>query len=121
VCTQNCTGAPAEVQAGSGASRDELTHLAGQQAPACAGGLHLLPYFKGERMPMWPQASAALVGVRDGALANGGLLYRAAIEGSTFALQYGIDQYAPCRLRAPLASCMHCARRWSRCAALAWA
>ena len=57
---------------------------------------------------MWPQASAAFVGLRDGMLSNPGLLYRAAIEGSTFALQHGIDlcvlydAFVLCSMVAPL-------------------
>ena len=49
VCTQNCTGAPSEVQAASGHKREHLTQLAESNGAACGQGLHLLPYFKGER------------------------------------------------------------------------
>lgn len=55
----------------------------------------MLPYLIGERTPPWPQATGAFLGLRPGMLARPGLLYRAALEGSTFALADGIRLCAP--------------------------
>lgn len=97
-CTLNCTLAAEEVRrcasaasgASSGASgaldRDELTRLAALEPAGCEG-VTLLPFFVGERTPNAPHATGALLGLRPGHLARPPLLYRAALEGCTFALR----------------------------------
>ena len=90
LCTMNCTTVTEEVRDAFGKSHEELTALA-EDEPAGAGGLVFLPYLAGERVPNWPQASAALLGLRPGSL-RPGLLYRAAMEGATLALRHGYQR-----------------------------
>jgi len=90
VCTQNCTTVPNEVQQAFGMSHSELTDLAAQETPGC-DGLTFLPYLTGERTPNWPHATGVLHGLRPGAM-RPGLLYRAALEGASFALAHGFQR-----------------------------
>lgn len=95
MCTQNCASSATEVQRASGHSRDAITRLAESDAsPACAASLHVLPYLNGERTPQWARATGAIIGLRPGTLEDSGRLYRAAIEGSTFALLHGMNKCA---------------------------
>ena len=50
-----------------------------------------LPYLTGERTPNWPHATGVLHGIRPGSL-RPGLLYRAALEGASFALAHGFQR-----------------------------
>lgn len=90
----NCTGCPEEIQTAFSLSLDGATGLAAQEPPGCEG-VNVLPYFTGERTPDWPHARASILGLRPGALQRPGLLYRAALEGSTFSLATGIALCAP--------------------------
>jgi xylulokinase len=86
-CTLNCTVAAEEVRRAFGSiERDEITRLAALEPPGCEG-VTLLPFFAGERTPNVPHATGALLGLRPGHFARPGLLYRAALEGCTFALR----------------------------------
>jgi xylulokinase len=62
--------------------------------PPGADGLVLLPHFDGERTPNLPDACGVLFGLRRGSLSPGHLA-RAAMEGVTFGMNYGLR-----RLRA---------------------
>lgn len=101
LCTMNCTQPPEEIRQGFGMSLEEATAAAAAAPPGC-GGVNMLPYLSGERTPDWPHARGAILGLTPGALQQPGLLYRAALEGSTFSLASGID------LCVPLV-CMHAA------------
>ena len=90
LCTLNCTTATEEVRAGTGLEHAALTALAEEVAPGC-DGVSFLPFLAGERTPDWPHASGALLGLREGSL-RPGLLYRAAMEGATFALAAGVER-----------------------------
>jgi D-xylulose kinase len=59
-------------------------------APAGAGGLRLLPYFGGERTPPLPRARATLSGL-SGTNFTRPNVCRAAMEGATLGLRYGLD------------------------------
>ena len=76
----------------------KLSHAALESAlaatPPGAEGLVLLPYFNGERTPNLPRASGVLFGLRPGNTTREHLL-RAAVEGVTLGLNYGLQ-----RLRA---------------------
>jgi xylulokinase len=89
----NCTGPPDELVAAFGEDREVLEKLAALEQAGC-GGLNMLPYLIGERTPQWPRATGAFLGLRPGMLARPGLLYRSAIEASTFSLANGIQLYA---------------------------
>lgn len=69
-------------------THEQLTSLAEQEPPGC-GGVTFLPYLLGERTPNWPHATGALTGLRPGCL-RPGLLYRAALEGTTLLLLAGL-------------------------------
>jgi xylulokinase len=69
-----------------------LTELAAAE-PAGAHGVSFLPYLQGERVPDRPHATGALVGLRPG-LMRPGVIYRAALEGATFALVHGARRLA---------------------------
>ncbi len=60
------------------------------QAPPGAGGLLLLPYFNGERTPALPEATACLNGMTSLNFTSVNLC-RAAMEGATLGLRYGLD------------------------------
>ncbi|MCH2107041.1 MAG: xylulokinase, partial [Planctomycetes bacterium] len=90
LCTLNCTTVTEEVRAGTGLDHEALTAAAGEVAPGCEG-VSFLPYLAGERTPNWPHATGALLGLREGSL-RPGLLFRAAMEGATFALAAGVDR-----------------------------
>ncbi|MCB9914877.1 MAG: xylulokinase [Planctomycetes bacterium] len=93
LCVMNLTGVTEEVRAGFGRSHAELT-AAARDVPAGCEGLLWLPYLAGERVPDLPRARGALVGMRAGHL-RPGVLYRAALEGTSLNLAWGVE-----RLRA---------------------
>ena len=90
LCTLNCTTVTEEVRAGTGLDHDALTQQAERVSSGCAG-VSFLPYLAGERTPNWPTASGALLGLREGSL-QPGVLYRAAMEGASFALVAGLER-----------------------------
>ena len=92
VCTMNCTVVTEEVRAAFGMTHARLTELAAAE-PAGAHGVSFLPYLQGERVPDRPHATGALVGLRPG-LMRPGVVYRAALEGATFALVHGARRLA---------------------------
>jgi len=87
LCTMNCTTVVEEVRAGFGLDHDAAAALAREVPPGCEG-LLFLPYLGGERAPDWPHARGVLHGLGTGDL-RAGRLYRAAMEGATFALLAG--------------------------------
>ena len=60
------------------------------QSPPGAAGLLLLPFFNGERTPALPKATATLNGMTSLNLTPANLC-RAAMEGATLGLRYGLD------------------------------
>ena len=60
-------------------------------APRGAAGVITLPFFNGERTPNLPRAKACIVGL-DAQNTRPENLLRSAVEGSTFALRYGVDR-----------------------------
>ncbi len=61
------------------------------KVPAGADGLLLLPYFTGERTPSLPRGTGSLFGITDRNF-TAGHLARAAMEGVTLGLGYGLRQ-----------------------------
>jgi xylulokinase len=92
LCVMNLTGVTEEVCRGSGLGHSELTDLARQVAPGC-DGLLWLPFLQGERVPDLPEATGTLLGMRTGSLLPG-VLYRAAIEGTSLNLEWGLKRLA---------------------------
>lgn len=97
VCTMNCTVATETVAKAFGFDvRDGDAVMAGT-APG-AGGLVLLPFLNGERTPDLPHARGSLHGM-DIANVTRANLYRAAMEGATYALRNGYDALLEAGLR----------------------
>ena len=101
LCVMNCTNVTEEVRAAFGASGSggggdpaaqlaALTEAAARVPPGC-GGVIWLPYLQGERVPDLPHAAGALVGLRAGSLAPG-VLFRAALEGTTLNIGWGVER-----------------------------
>ena len=98
LCTMNCTTVLEEVRAGFGGDHDSLA-AAAAELPVGAGGLTFLPYLAGERAPDWPHASGVIHGLSAGSL-RAGPLYRAAMEGATFALLADWQRMQECGVTA---------------------
>ncbi len=92
ICTQNCTTVVEEARKLSGLSHSQLTAAANAVA-AASDGLLFLPYLTGERTPNWPHACGVLHGIRPGNMSSAGV-YRAALEGASFALWGGLRRLA---------------------------
>jgi len=90
LCVMNVTGISDEVCSGFGEDHVSLTSAA-SAVPVGCDGLLWLPYLAGERVPDLPQASGTLLGMRAGHL-RGGVLYRAALEGTSLNLGWGVDR-----------------------------
>ncbi|RWU04781.1 xylulokinase [Pseudodesulfovibrio sp. S3] len=88
VCTMNVTVATELTRNLLAMDTAKLNTLAAQ-ADAGAGGVMLLPYFNGERTPALPKATASLHGLNTSNYTPANLC-RAAMEGATFGLRYGM-------------------------------
>ncbi len=89
ICTMNCTVATENVARAFGFDARAGDAVMTDTAPG-AGGLVMLPFFNGERTPDLPHAHAALHGI-DAVNMTSGNVYRAAMEGATYALRNGFD------------------------------
>lgn len=92
LCTMNATGVLEEVRIHAAPPNDHesLTARASRVEPGC-GGVLFVPYLAGERVPDAPDATGTLLGLRNGSL-DPAVLYRAAIEGVTLNLAWGIER-----------------------------
>jgi len=88
LCTMNVTTVTEQVRGMFGWDHAVLDQAVAA-APAGAGGLFLLPYLEGERTPSIPDASGVLFGLNRTTL-NPGHLARAAMEGVTLGMNYGL-------------------------------
>jgi xylulokinase len=97
LCTMNVTQVTEQVRALFGMDHRALD-AAVKKVPAGSGGLLLLPYFNGERTPNLPNGRGVLYGLT---LANAspGHIARAAMEGVTLGLNYGLGRLAALGLR----------------------
>lgn len=91
VCTMNVTVATEMVRSGFFAHDLETFSGAIQEVPCGAEGLVLLPYLEGERMPNVPLGTGVLLGLRS-KTATPAHLARAAMEGVTLGLCYGLER-----------------------------
>ncbi|QNK01443.1 xylulokinase [Dyella telluris] len=97
ICTMNCTLATEMVASAFGFSaRDGDTVMAGTLPGA--GGLVMLPFLNGERTPDLPHARGSLHGMDLGNVTRANI-YRAAMEGATYALRSGYDALLATGLR----------------------
>jgi xylulokinase len=67
------------------------THV--ESAAPGSDGLLVLPFFNGERTPNLPDGKGCILGLDAGNTRRGHLL-RATVEGTTFAVKFGIDELA---------------------------
>ncbi len=91
VCTMNVTVVTEQVRElfGWDIKRLEAEVAA---APVGSGGITFLPYLNGERTPNLPGGSGVLHGLRTGNMTPGNLA-RAAVEGATLGLAYGLKRF----------------------------
>jgi len=76
---------------------DKLRALV-KQSPPGAGGLLLVPYFDGERTPNVPNGTGMFFGLRD-ATFDKAHMARAAMEGVTLGMNYGLNRLCTLGLR----------------------
>lgn len=89
VCTMNVTVATELSRNLLGMDLNALGDEIAATTPG-ADGLMMLPYFNGERTPALPNATATLAGITSLNYTRGNVA-RAAMEGATFGLRYGMD------------------------------
>ncbi|WP_416638777.1 xylulokinase [Pseudomonas sp. OHS18] len=89
ICTMNLTNASGAIRDLLGLDVETFGALVGE-APIGAGGVLMLPFLNGERVPALPQATASLHGLTADNLTRANLC-RAVVEGTTFGLRYGLD------------------------------
>lgn len=98
LCTMNVTTVTEQVRTLFGQDHAGLD-AAVKSAPAGAGGLVLLPYLAGERTPNVPMGSGAMVGLTAGTFRPAHLA-RAAMEGVTLGMNYGLNQLGALGVKA---------------------
>ncbi|MCT8946986.1 xylulokinase [Pseudomonas iridis] len=89
ICTMNLTNATGAIRELFDLDLDQFNTLVAQ-APIGAGGVCMLPFLNGERVPALPHATGSLHGLTLDNLTQANLC-RAAIEGTTFGLRFGLD------------------------------
>ena len=90
VCTMNVTVATELIRSLFGYSHKELAKAVESTHPG-SGGLVLLPYFTGERTPDLPKGTGVYYGLTEETF-KAGHLARAAMEGVTMGLNYGLNR-----------------------------
>ena len=98
LCTMNVTAVTEQVRALFGQNHAAL-NAAVAAVPAGAGGLVLLPYLAGERTPNVPDGSGVLLGLTSQTF-NASHLARAAMEGATMGMNYGLRRLAALGVKA---------------------
>ena len=91
VCTMNVTVVTEQVRQWFGWSLEELESQV-KSVPAGANGVSFLPYLNGERTPNLPNGTGVIHGL-SGAAGSPAHLARAAMEGATLGLAYGLQRF----------------------------
>ena len=89
ICTMNLTNVTAAVRQLLALDLDAFNRAL-DQAPIGAQGVMMLPFLNGERVPALPHATGSILGL-DSTNLTAANLCRAAVEGTTFGLRYGLD------------------------------
>ncbi|WLH33179.1 xylulokinase [Pseudomonas sp. FP2196] len=89
ICTMNLTNATGAIRDLFDLDLDQFNDLVAQ-TPIGAEGVSMLPFLNGERVPALPHATGSLHGLTLDNLTQANLC-RAAVEGTTFGLRYGLD------------------------------
>jgi xylulokinase len=98
LCTMNVTTVTEQTRALFGSDHAALERAVAA-TPAGAEGLLLLPYFAGERTPNVPDGSGVLLGLTSRSYQRGALA-RAAMEGVTLGMNYGLRRLAALGVKA---------------------
>ncbi len=98
LCTMNVTTVTEQMRTLLGFDHARLDEAVAE-SPAGADGLVLLPYFAGERTPNVPFGSGVLLGLNQRTL-TAAHLARAAMEGATMGMNYGLRRLASLGVRA---------------------
>jgi xylulokinase len=98
LCTMNVTTVTERVRALFGMDHAALD-AAVAAAPVGCGGMVFLPYLSGERTPNVPDGSGALLGLNEGSF-TADHWARAAMEGVTLGMNYGLRRLAALGIRA---------------------
>lgn len=98
LCTMNVTTVTEQVRQLFGYDHAAL-EKAVREAPVGAGGLVMLPYFAGERTPNVPEGTGALLGLNAQTM-RPGTMARAAMEGVTLGMNYGLRRLAALGVKA---------------------
>ena len=98
LCTMNVTTVTEQVRALFNHDHGAL-NAAVAAAPAGAGGLVMLPYLAGERTPNVPDGSGVLLGLNNQNFTSGHIA-RAAMEGVTLGMNYGLRRLATLGVKA---------------------
>jgi xylulokinase len=89
ICTMNLTNATGAIRELFDLDLQQFNDLVAQ-ASIGADGVSMLPFLNGERVPALPHATGSLHGLTLDNLTQANLC-RAAVEGTTFGLRYGLD------------------------------
>lgn len=91
LCTMNCTVVSEEIRKLFEINVRELDELAAK-AKIGAGGVTILPYFNGERVPNYPNGKASILGLNtvNNTREN---IARAALESGVFGMKIGLDAF----------------------------
>ncbi|TMU80640.1 xylulokinase [Pseudomonas fluorescens] len=89
ICTMNLTNATGAIRELFDLDLQQFNDLVAQ-SPIGADGVSMLPFLNGERVPALPHATGSLHGLTLDNLTQANLC-RAAVEGTTFGLRYGLD------------------------------
>ncbi|TWD52349.1 xylulokinase [Pseudomonas sp. SJZ131] len=89
ICTMNLTNATGLIRELFELDIERFNERV-EQAPIGADGVCMLPFLNGERVPALPHATGSLLGLTMTNLTEANLC-RAAVEGTTFGLRYGLD------------------------------
>jgi xylulokinase len=95
LCVMNVTEVLSAVLelGGRSPSKEAHQHIAAEaeRVAPCSDGLLFVPYFLGERVPSLPRSKGVLLGMDSGNMSIGHL-YRAALEGITLNLAWGLER-----------------------------
>ncbi|CAO96712.1 xylulokinase [Erwinia tasmaniensis] len=91
ICTMNVTSATLSVQQLLKEDVAGFNSLLAQSSPG-AGGIEMLPFFNGERVPQLPHAHASLHNLNSDNFTRANLCM-ATVESATYGLRYGIDLF----------------------------
>ncbi|NNE93685.1 MAG: xylulokinase [Verrucomicrobiales bacterium] len=91
ICTMNVTVVTEQVRSWFGWGLEQMEAEIAATKPG-AGGISFLPYLNGERTPNLPNGKGVIHGL-DGTNASPGQIARAAMEGATLGLAYGLRRF----------------------------